>query len=560
MKRQRKVVVTGIGQLSSVGDNLDDFTKKTNDGHSEIGVIKNFENFKIFNGAKVHNNEIKPIDNLSGLSSWIALCIKNALRNAIFPLSEIKKLKTYLILGTFMGEIGQSSDEFQCKKFDSVAKNVKSWLNFNIETLVISSACASANIAIGIGRDLIKHQIADLVLVGGYEAIGDFVIAGMNSLRTLANNIKPFDATRNGTVLGEGAGILLLESESTALKRKANIYAEIAGYGITNDAYHLLRPNPEGSGIIKAIKMALDNAAIKTDKIDFINTHGTGTKYNDSAECKAIINVFGELSKTIPITSIKPIIGHTLGAAGILEAISTISSINFKIIPPTINSTVCDEGCDLNIIKNKSFIKDIDYALSNSFGFGGVNSVLVLSKYMNTFKENKINERIISCQVCNAVNYSFKTQDVLPELIAYFNEFITETEISNSDLQDIGIVIDVGAGIFNTQELFWQQIKWKGIRYVSPTLFVHSFPGSFAGEICINLKITGPSITICDSDNSWNKLQLIAQLMIKERRTKYVIICKLINNSALISLVKPLNKVEFVQITNDNQITEKVGF
>jgi 3-oxoacyl-[acyl-carrier-protein] synthase II len=251
------------------------------------------------------------------------------------------------------------------------------------------SACATASHAIGAAVDTIRLGRADAMVTGGTEAaICRTGIAGFNSMRAMSTRneepqraSRPFDLNRDGFVMGEGAGILILESEEHAKARGARIYAEIAGIGFTADAYHITAPSPGGEGAIRAMKMALDDANIPPEKVDYINAHGTSTPLNDKNETDAIKTLFGDHAYKLKVSSTKSMIGHLLGASGAVEAIATIMSIVDDKIHPTINYDTPDPDCDLDYVPNKAIQQRIDWALSNTFGFGGHNACLLFTKY-----------------------------------------------------------------------------------------------------------------------------------------------------------------------------------
>ncbi|MEN3189915.1 MAG: beta-ketoacyl-ACP synthase II [Atribacterota bacterium] len=254
---------------------------------------------------------------------------------------------------------------------------------------IITTACASSTHAIGMAFKLLQQGDAQIIISGGTEAaISPMALAGFCSMRALStqnNNprcaSRPFDKKRDGFVMGEGAGILILETLEHAKKRKANIYAEILGFGMTADAYHITAPSPDGEGASQAMKMALEDAKIKPTQVDYINAHGTSTPLNDKLETLSIKKTFGEHAYNLKVSSNKSMTGHLLGASGGVEAIATALTIKEDLIPPTINYNYPDPDCDLDYVPNKAERKLVKYALSNSFGFGGHNGVLVLGKY-----------------------------------------------------------------------------------------------------------------------------------------------------------------------------------
>jgi 3-oxoacyl-[acyl-carrier-protein] synthase II len=265
----------------------------------------------------------------------------------------------------------------------SMAFNLKG-PNFTVVT-----ACASGTNAIGEAFRILQRNDADIMVAGGTEApITPLSLAGFSSMKALSTRndephkaSRPFDKDRDGFVMGEGAGVMILETLDHALKRNAHIYAEVIGYGTTADAYHLTQPAPEGEGAARAMKAAIDDAGIKPGQVDYINAHGTSTPLNDKFETLAIKNAFGEHAYNLAISSTKSMTGHLLGAAGAVEMIATVFTVTSGEIPPTINYDCADPECDLNYVPNKSVKKDISIAMSNSMGFGGHNACVIVKKY-----------------------------------------------------------------------------------------------------------------------------------------------------------------------------------
>ena len=253
----------------------------------------------------------------------------------------------------------------------------------------VVSACATASHAIGDAFRMICYGDADVIVTGGSDAtITPMAIAGFSNMKALTKNddpeyaSRPFDAERDGFVMGEGAGILILEEMEHAKSRVANIMAELSGYGATADAHHLTSPAPNGEGAIRAMKLAIEDAGCSPTDIDYINAHGTSTPYNDKIETSAIKTVFGNHSRDLSISSTKSMTGHLLGAAGGIEAIASILTIKNNYLPPTIHYESPDPECDLDYVPNKSIEKIVSYAMSNTFGFGGHNAVLIFKSYL----------------------------------------------------------------------------------------------------------------------------------------------------------------------------------
>jgi len=270
------------------------------------------------------------------------------------------------------------SDSLACHQAPYIADR----LNLIGEALVVNNACASGLNAIGYAFNRIRSGNATVAIAGGYDTMSDFTHAGFSSLELVTpSKCQPFDKNRNGLVLGEGAGILILEEMDQALRRKANILAEIIGYGQSSDAYHITKPDPEAQGASRAITMAINDAGISLEEIDYVNAHGTGTIANDSMETKALHSALGEYGVKVPISSTKPMTGHLLGAAGSVEVIFSIIAINSNIIPENLNYETPDPECKLNIVTGGNKKCGLNIVLSNSFGFGSNNACLIFRRY-----------------------------------------------------------------------------------------------------------------------------------------------------------------------------------
>jgi 3-oxoacyl-[acyl-carrier-protein] synthase II len=253
----------------------------------------------------------------------------------------------------------------------------------------VVTACATGNHAIGDAMRIIQRGDADVMLAGGAEAIIiPLTFAGFCQMKAMSTRnddpvgaSRPFDASRDGFVCGEGGGLLLLESLDHALARDARIYAEIVGYGMTGDAYHMTAPDPDADGATRAMTLALRDGRLEPTAVGYINAHGTSTPYNDKSETMAIKRVFGEHARKLAVSSTKSMTGHLLGAAGGIEAIATAFAIHHGVVPPTINYTTPDPECDLDYVPNQARKQDVEVALSNAFGFGGTNATIALRKY-----------------------------------------------------------------------------------------------------------------------------------------------------------------------------------
>ncbi len=401
-----RVVITGMGVVSPIGNNLDEFWANLKIGYNGIDNITLFDtdkfDVKIAGESSLDLNDFfdrKELNKLDRFSSFALIASDQAIRQSKLLDSNFSNDRVGVVVGSGIGGIG--TFESQHKKLlknprfvspffipsmisDIAAGQISIRYGFKGLNYSVASACATSNHAFGDAFKMIQSNLADVIIAGGSEAaITEMSIAGFSNMKALTKNpdknsaSRPFDKNRDGFVMGEGAGILVLESFEHAKNRNANIIGEVVGYGATADAYHITSPDPDGKGGEKAILNAISDAKINLDEIKYINAHGTSTPYNDKIETKAIKNVFKEHSKNLIITSTKSMTGHLLGAAGAIEAIATILSLNNNYIPPTINYKNFDSECDLNYLPNEGISKNIEYGLSNSFGFGGHNSVII---------------------------------------------------------------------------------------------------------------------------------------------------------------------------------------
>jgi 3-oxoacyl-[acyl-carrier-protein] synthase II len=402
MSRHR-VVVTGLGVISSVGIGKDEFWKAIINGKSGISKVTSFDtkDFRCHYGGEIKDfnpEEFIPKRKTQflGRTSQLAIAATSlALKDAKLSRKNINNGMTGVFIGTTMGErpMEESIDVWVKEGADKINKaevlqspannisaNIANYFRVQGPNYLIPTACAAGNYAIGYGFDLIRKGDLDYAIVGGADAFSKLAFSGFHRLYAMApERCQPFDKNRKGMLVGEGAGVLILESLESALKRKTTIYAEILGYGISCDAYHMTTSKVEG--IEKAMLKALKEAEIEKEEVDYISAHGTGTPGNDKTECAAIKNVFKEQYKTIPVSSIKSMFGHTMGAASAIEAIACCLTVKEDIIPPTINFETPDPQCDIDCVPNKARVKRVDIALNNGFAFGGNNSCLVVKKY-----------------------------------------------------------------------------------------------------------------------------------------------------------------------------------
>tara|TARA_B100001029_G_C15045135_1_gene446544 strand:+ start:39 stop:1259 length:1221 start_codon:yes stop_codon:yes gene_type:complete len=404
-----RVVITGLGTVNPLGNNIKSYWKNIKNGNNGIKKISLFDTsdfkVKIAGEVKIDLQEYfstKDLNKLDRFSCFAIIAADQAIKDS--NIDKLKSDRIGVIFGSGIG--GIISLEEQHKRLLNNPKKVSPYFipkmisdivpghisikhGFTGPNYSVVSACASSNHAIGNAYNTIKYGDADIIITGGSEAgISPLSIAGFMNMKALTTNqnssnaSKPFDLNRDGFVMGEGSGVIIIESLSSAIKRNAKIYAEIKGYAATADAYHLTTPHIDGNGASNAMKIAIENSNLKIKDIDYINAHGTSTKYNDKVETLAIKKLFKSHSYNINISSTKSMIGHLLGAAGSVESIATILSLYNSFITPTINLETPDPKCDLNYT-TKGITKNIKNALSNNFGFGGHNASIVFSKYIN---------------------------------------------------------------------------------------------------------------------------------------------------------------------------------
>jgi len=402
----KRVVVTGMGVVSPIGNNLDHFWNNLKKGTNGINDISLFDttNFdvKIAGESNIDLNSFfdrKELNKLDRFSAFALIAAEQAINQSNILHSKTSPSRIGVIVGSGIGGIG--TFEVQHKKLlknprfvspffipsmisDIAAGQISIKYGFKGINYSVASACATSNHAFGDAYKMIQSGMADVIVSGGSEAaITEMSIAGFSNMKALSKNpdkksaSRPFDKNRDGFVMGEGAGILVLESYDHAKTRDAKILGEIVGYGATADAYHITSPDLEGKGGEMAMLNAISDANLDLSDITYINAHGTSTPYNDKIESKAIKSVFKDHSYTTYVTSTKSMTGHLLGAAGAIEAIASILSMNNSFIPPTINYSDKDHECDLNYLPNQGKSVNFDYTLSNSFGFGGHNSVII---------------------------------------------------------------------------------------------------------------------------------------------------------------------------------------
>jgi 3-oxoacyl-[acyl-carrier-protein] synthase II len=400
-----KVVITGYSIISSLG--LDAQTNWYNLVAGKSGVKR----ISLFDPSSLQTQiaaEVPPdfeekskeyirkraAEQMTRVSRMCFVSAKDAVAHSGIDFESMDKSRCAVILGVV--STANTSVEQGTNPRNSVLKSMNNamsaWISLEYKLLgpnyTVSSACASSAYAIGLAYDMIRNGQADIVITGGADSIvNPEEIKGFNEIYALSvrndtpeKASRPFDADRDGFVIGEGAGVMILESEASAKARNATIHAELAGYAITSEAYNIMAPMKDGEGIAMAISAALKNAGISPVEVDYINAHGTSTTLNDKYETMAIKRVFGDRAYKIPISSTKSMIGHTIGAAGVIEGIVTVMSIENQLLTPTINLEKADPELDLDYVPNKAREHTIRCALSNSFAFGGHNATLVFRK------------------------------------------------------------------------------------------------------------------------------------------------------------------------------------
>lgn len=412
INKRRRVVITGLGVISPVGNDVDTFWNNIKNGNCGIDFIKSFdtEDFKVKVAAEVKDfvpeNYIskKLCRRMDRYCQFAMAAARQAVEDSKIDIDKIQKERFGVIVGSGVGGIStfEKQHDILLKKgpnrvsplfIPMLIGNMASG-NIAIEfgakgiCMDIVTACATGTNSIGEAYRKIAYDKADIMLAGGAEAsVTPIAVAGFSSMTALSKSTDPkrasipFDKKRNGFVIGEGAGVILMESLEHAQKRGARIYAEICGYGVSCDAYHMTCPLPDGVEAARAMQLAIDDAQISPKDISYINAHGTSTIYNDKFETAAIKKVFKDYSYDVPISSTKSVTGHLLGAAGGIEAVICTKSLEQGYIPPTAGYSEKDEECDLDYVPNEGRKADLKYVMSNSFGFGGHNAVIILKKW-----------------------------------------------------------------------------------------------------------------------------------------------------------------------------------
>jgi len=400
----KRVVITGLGVISSIGIGWEQFWNNLLQGKSGISPVTSFDTSNQFTHMAGEVKNFKPEDfmqqaflgTLSRASQLALAGAKLALKDARLSIGNTSTINIATCIGTNIGSIqtvekvneillhGNNHDISERLAgqipTETTPAIIAKECNFRGVNMIFSTACSAGNYAIGYGFDLIKLGREQVVLAGGFDALSKVAFTGFNQFSAVApDKCRPFDKNRKGMMVAEGAGLVILESLDTALKRNAVIYAEVLGYGLSCDAFHMTTSSTEG--IVACMQKAMLETKITVDQVDYISAHGTGTLTNDRNESAAIKEVFGDRSKRIPASSIKSMLGHTMGAASALEAIACSLAVKNDIVPPTINYETPDLECDIDCVPNQSRKHAVTIALNNSYAFGGNNACLVLKKF-----------------------------------------------------------------------------------------------------------------------------------------------------------------------------------
>ncbi|HNQ93310.1 MAG TPA: beta-ketoacyl-ACP synthase II [Anaerolineales bacterium] len=410
---RKRVVVTGMGCISPVGNTVQETWSALLAGKSGAGAITHFDSSKHKTRFAAEVKGFDPVAEFGArearkmdrFTQFAMVTSAQALDHAGLKIDDSNRDRVGVLIGTGIGGVGTMMEQAEILRergadrvspflipmmiSDSAAGMLAIRVGARGPNMSLATACASGNNAIGEAVEMIRRGAADVMLAGASEAaLVPITIAGMNVMGALSTRnddpltaSRPFDKTRDGFLMGEGAGMLILEDLEYAKARGATILCEISGYGTTDDAHHISAPAENGAGAAISMKLALENAELSPTDIHYINAHGTSTSLNDKSETAAIKSVFGEQAYAIPVSSTKSMTGHLLGASGAVEAIFTIRAIRESILPPTINYSTPDPECDLDYVPNQPRRVAVKHAMSNSFGFGGHNATLVISRY-----------------------------------------------------------------------------------------------------------------------------------------------------------------------------------
>ncbi len=411
--QKRRVVVTGLGAITPIGLSVDEYWEAMMEGKSGVAPISYFDTSDFVTKIAAEVKNFDPLNYMDKKSArrmdiftqFAVAATDMALKDARLDTNNVDPTRAGVVYGSGIG--GMWTYHHQSELFfktgsprhisplfvpmmipDMAAGTISIRYGYKGPNYATTSACATSAHSIADSYMLIQRGDADVIITGGTEAsICPMGLGGFNAMRALtARNDEPekascpFDAKRDGFVIGEGAGTLILEEYEHARKRNAPIYAEVLGFGLTADAYHITAPAPGGEGAVRSMKLSMQESGLNPESVDYINAHGTSTQYNDKAETEAIKTVFGDHAYSLLVSSTKSMVGHLLGAAGAVESIAAILAITRGMVPPTINYETPDPDCDLNYAPNKPVKRTVNYAISNAFGFGGHNTSILFGK------------------------------------------------------------------------------------------------------------------------------------------------------------------------------------
>ena len=400
-----RVVVTGLGVVTSIGAGREQFWESLLAGRCGISVVESFDTsaFGVHRGGEVKNFDaaahLRRLDatRIGRASQFAAVAARMALADAGVAPDSLEPLRAGVSMGTTSGEpleVERFNDSYVAKELDRVgpefmgrypchliSANVAEELGFAGVNVMIPTACAAGNYAVAHAFDVLRSGRADLMLAGGSDAFSRITYTGFARLGAVAPEIcQPFDRNRKGMIPGEGAGVLVLEPLKRAAARGARIYAEVAGYGLSCDAHHMTAAHPEGDGAARAMSRALEESGMRPEDVSYVSAHGTGTPTNDRLETIAVKRLFQEHAYRVPVSSVKSMLGHTMGAASAIEAAVCALAVHTDWIPPTINLEEPDPECDLDYVPNRAREHTVNVAMNNAYAFGGNNASLVLKK------------------------------------------------------------------------------------------------------------------------------------------------------------------------------------
>jgi len=413
MVNERRVVVTGLGAVTPLGIGTEAYWQGLLAGRSGVSPIEDFDCSAIATRIAAQVKDFRPENYLDRkeakrmdrFAQFAAAASKMAVADAALPINDETRARVGVFIGSGIGGIATFEEQHRKMMEGGLGRvspffipmmianmgtgNVAKLLGAQGPSETAVTACATSTNSIGDAYLVIKRGEADAILAGGTEAaVVPISMAGFSNMKAMTTRnddpehaSRPFDVGRDGFILGEGSGILILEELETARSRGAKIYAEVIGYGMSNDAYDMVHPAPEGAGAARAMTAALKSACISADTVGYINAHGTSTPAGDVLEVQAIKSVFGSHARRLAVSSTKSMTGHLLGAAGAVEAIATVLALQSGILPPTMNLETPDPQCDLDFVPNKAREQQVDTAVSNSFGFGGHNATLVFKRW-----------------------------------------------------------------------------------------------------------------------------------------------------------------------------------